>query len=265
MRVGELHGFDLSPAEARRLQAELASGVVAGPALELGDVRHVAGADVSTQGDRAYATVAVLDFPGLSVVEVQGFEASLSFPYVPGLLAFREIPSVVGALRKVEKRVDAVIFDAQGRWGRRSRVEWTSWTAGRLSGRSCGRGSGSRRSTSRLGTGSTWVARWSWCWPAAPGTACRSRLGRPTTPPTGCDGGRSPARRSSRSRRDRANFTFSKCEAYCMGIRRAADLSASVTLSLRRREGSSLCQYRLRHRCRILIVAQSRIRGRPRG
>jgi deoxyribonuclease V len=114
MRVGELHGFDLSPAEARRLQAELASGVVAGPALELGGVRHVAGADVSTQGEWAYATVAVLDFPGLSVVEVRGFEAPLSFPYVPGLLAFREIPSVVGALKKVETPVDAVIFDAQG-------------------------------------------------------------------------------------------------------------------------------------------------------
>ncbi len=114
MRVGELHGFDLSPAEARRLQAELASRVVAGPALELGGVRRVAGADVSTQGDRAYATVAVLDFPGLSVVEVQGFEAPLEFPYVPGLLAFREIPSVVGALRKIETAVDAVILDAQG-------------------------------------------------------------------------------------------------------------------------------------------------------
>jgi deoxyribonuclease V len=114
MRVGELHGFDLSPAEARRLQAELASRVVAGPALELGGVRHVAGADVSTQGEWAYATVAVLEFPRLSVVEVQGFEAPLSFPYVPGLLAFREIPSVVGALRKVETPVDAVIFDAQG-------------------------------------------------------------------------------------------------------------------------------------------------------
>jgi deoxyribonuclease V len=110
MRVEELHAFDLSPAQARRLQGELASRVVAGPALELGAVRYVAGADVSTEGDRAYATVAVLDFPGLSVVEVQGFEAPLEFPYVPGLLAFREIPSVVGALKKVETRVDAVIF-----------------------------------------------------------------------------------------------------------------------------------------------------------
>jgi deoxyribonuclease V len=82
--------------------------------LDLWGVRYVAGADVSTEGDRAFATVAVLDFPGLSVVEVQGFEAPLEFPYVPGLLAFREIPSVAGALRKVETAVDAVILDAQG-------------------------------------------------------------------------------------------------------------------------------------------------------
>jgi deoxyribonuclease V len=114
MRVEELHGFGLSPAEARGLQGELASRVVAGPALDLARVRYVAGADVSTEGDRAFATVAVLDFPGLSVVEVQGFEAALEFPYVPGLLAFREIPSVVGALEKVATPVDAVIFDAQG-------------------------------------------------------------------------------------------------------------------------------------------------------
>ena len=114
MRVEGLHGFDLTPGEARRLQGELASRVVAGPALDLGGVRHVAGADVSTQGERAYATVVVLDFPGLSVVEVQGFEAALEFPYVPGLLAFREIPSVAGALEKVQTAVDAVILDAQG-------------------------------------------------------------------------------------------------------------------------------------------------------
>lgn len=77
-------------------------------------MRRVAGADVSTEGGRAYATVVVLDFPGLSVVEVRGFETKLDFPYVPGLLAFREIPAVVGALEKVATPVDAIIFDAQG-------------------------------------------------------------------------------------------------------------------------------------------------------
>ncbi len=78
-------------------------------------MRYVAGADVSTQGDLGYATVVVLSFPDLSVVEVQGYEARLTFPYVPGLLAFREIPPVVGALREVRSEVDVVIFDAHGR------------------------------------------------------------------------------------------------------------------------------------------------------
>ena len=114
MRIEKLHGFDLSPAEARRLQEDLASRVVVGPPLDLGGVRYVAGADVSTQDGVAYATVAVLDFPGLSVVEVQGFEAPLEFPYVPGLLSFREMPSVLGALEKVETAVDVVVLDAQG-------------------------------------------------------------------------------------------------------------------------------------------------------
>src|SRR5215217_103080 len=114
MRVDELHGFDLSPPEARRLQEELASRVVAGPALDLASVRYVAGADVSTEKDTAYATVVVLEFPGLSIVEVQGFDAPLRFPYVPGLLSFREVPSVLGALEKVETAVDVVVLDAQG-------------------------------------------------------------------------------------------------------------------------------------------------------
>lgn len=114
MRIEKLHGFDLSPEEARRLQEGLASRVEAGPALDLEEVRYVAGADVSTQDGMAYATVVVLDFSGLSVVEAQGFEASLEFPYVPGLLSFREMPSLLGALEKVETAVDVVVLDAQG-------------------------------------------------------------------------------------------------------------------------------------------------------
>jgi deoxyribonuclease V len=114
MKVSGLHGLDLSSSEARRLQEELAPRVVDGPSLDLEGVRHVAGADVSTQADMAYATVVVLDFPGLSLVEVRSYEAPLRFPYVPGLLSFRELPSVVGALEKVETEVDALILDAHG-------------------------------------------------------------------------------------------------------------------------------------------------------
>jgi deoxyribonuclease V len=114
VRVEVIHSLDLTPEAARRLQDELAPRVVEGPPLDLSKVRYVAGADVSTQGDDGFATVVVLTFPELEVVEVQGHEAPLSFPYVPGLLAFREIPPVMGALEKVETPVDAIIFDAHG-------------------------------------------------------------------------------------------------------------------------------------------------------
>lgn len=116
MKVNELHGYDLSPSEARRLQRELAPRVEFGPPLDLDEMRFVAGVDVSTEAETnmAYATVVVLDFPGLTVVEERGFAAALEFPYVPGLLSFRELPSVVGALGKVEAPVDALVCDAQG-------------------------------------------------------------------------------------------------------------------------------------------------------
>jgi deoxyribonuclease V len=114
VRVERLHSLLLSPGEARRLQGELAPRVTAEPPLDLARVRYVAGADVSTQDDWGYATVVVLSFPELSVVEVRGYEAPLDFPYVPGLLAFREIPPVVGALEEIESEVDALILDAHG-------------------------------------------------------------------------------------------------------------------------------------------------------
>lgn len=116
MEVNELHGYDLLPSEARNLQTELAPRISTEPPLDLDSVRFVAGADVSTEADTnmAYATVVVLEFPGLAVVEERGFSAPLEFPYVPGLLSFRELPSVVGALRKVEAPVDALVCDAHG-------------------------------------------------------------------------------------------------------------------------------------------------------
>src|SRR4028118_654666 len=111
MKVRELHDLDLSPSEAGRLQKELAPKIEAGPAPDLATVSHGAGAGVSTQGDMAYATVVVLDFPGLSPVEVQGFETELSFHYVPGLPAFRELPAVAGALGKGQTPAGARVFD----------------------------------------------------------------------------------------------------------------------------------------------------------
>src|SRR3712207_6026628 len=83
MRVEVAHSLDLSPAEARRLQGELAPRVVEGPVLDLSRVRYVAGADVSTQGDEGFATVAGPVFPQLGGVRAPGHRAPLTLPLVP--------------------------------------------------------------------------------------------------------------------------------------------------------------------------------------
>jgi deoxyribonuclease V len=114
MRIRELHRWDLTPAEARSVQQELAGRVRLRPLPER--ARLVAGADmaVDRQGGRFFAVVTVLAMPGLETLEKVWASAPAAFPYVPGLLTFREGPALVAAFRKLRRRPDAVIFDGQG-------------------------------------------------------------------------------------------------------------------------------------------------------
>lgn len=106
------HSWDLSPGEARDLQRQLQGRVKVAPSV--GQLRWVAGVDVSVKRDKARAAVVVLSFPGLELVEAAVHDQPVSFPYVPGLLAFREGPAVLAALTKLESVPDLLIFDAQG-------------------------------------------------------------------------------------------------------------------------------------------------------
>jgi deoxyribonuclease V len=96
------------------LQRELAGRVEAGPALARCDL--VAGADVSYNrfSNIFYAGVVVLRTSDLSVVEQQEAVREVHFPYIPGLLSFRETPALLDAFAKVESEPDAVIVDAHG-------------------------------------------------------------------------------------------------------------------------------------------------------
>lgn len=80
----------------------------------LGPVQHVAGIDVSVRDDVSRAAVVVLDFEGLNPVDYAIATRPVTFPYVPGLLAFREGPVVLDALKKVQTTPDLLIFDGQG-------------------------------------------------------------------------------------------------------------------------------------------------------
>jgi len=106
------HSWDLSPQQAFEVQSDLAYKVER--QSRLGPVRHVAGIDVSVRDDVARAAVVVLDFEGLNPVDCAVASRPVTFPYVPGLLAFREGPVVLDALEKVDKTPDLLIFDGQG-------------------------------------------------------------------------------------------------------------------------------------------------------
>jgi deoxyribonuclease V len=110
-----LHPWDLSPKEAVALQRRLA-GIVALQPLP-GPIALVAGADVGyrRRGDTVVAAVAVHTFPELERVEVAEVRDRVSFPYIAGLLSFREIPPLLSAFKRLRHRPDVVLCDGQGR------------------------------------------------------------------------------------------------------------------------------------------------------
>ena len=114
MRIRQRHTWDLAPKEAMALQARLATEIVLRD--EFGPVRHVAGVDVGFEdnGATTRAAVAVLAFPSLQLVTSVIARKPTCFPYVPGLLSFREVPAVLAAMEQLDVLPDLLLCDGQG-------------------------------------------------------------------------------------------------------------------------------------------------------
>jgi deoxyribonuclease V len=112
--IRDLHSWDVTPAEAIRLQNELAPRVIVDQPLPLESIRLVAGVDVSVKDGVSRAAVVVLRFPALQVIQTVTASQPTPFPYVPGLLSFREGAVILAALRKLQATPDVFIFDGQG-------------------------------------------------------------------------------------------------------------------------------------------------------
>ncbi|MDE3137734.1 MAG: deoxyribonuclease V [Acidobacteriota bacterium] len=104
----------VTPAEARRIQLSLRDRVERRD--RLGGLRRVAGADVALDLARgkAIAGVVIYRFPELQEIERVWAEKPLRFPYIPGLLSFREMPAILAAFESVRNEPDLIFYDGQG-------------------------------------------------------------------------------------------------------------------------------------------------------
>jgi len=108
----ELHLWTLDPNEAVRVQAALRERLVL--TWDGRDVTTIGGVDVSVKEETAHAAMVVLRYPELVPLEGVTADAPLVFPYIPGLLAFREGPAILAAWKKLQNRPDLLMFDGQG-------------------------------------------------------------------------------------------------------------------------------------------------------
>lgn len=108
------HPWQVTPAEARAIQETLRGRVEA--ADRLPPIRHVAGVDVGFEADGRLtrAAVVVLSYPALTPVEQAVVRQPTAFPYVPGLLSFRELPAVLAAIEQLQILPDLYLCDGQG-------------------------------------------------------------------------------------------------------------------------------------------------------
>ena len=106
------HPWNVSPREAAAIQKKLAGLVVR--ENRFGRIKRIAGVDAAVKQGLVRAAVAVLDFPELNLIESAVSEQATAFPYIPGLLSFREGPAIISAFYKLESYPDMLIFDGQG-------------------------------------------------------------------------------------------------------------------------------------------------------
>ncbi len=100
--------------EAIKIQNDLAAQVVKVDMLT--EICYLAGVDISTRrmSKIATASVVLLKYPDLDVVDIKTVSGSLNFPYIPGLLSFRELPLMIAACEKLSINPDLIIVDGQG-------------------------------------------------------------------------------------------------------------------------------------------------------
>jgi deoxyribonuclease V len=114
MKTRKLHEWDLTYGQARELQSRLASRVRFTQVKN--EPRVVAGLDCAFSKDERtiFAVAVVIGLPNFEVIETTTAAIKVDFPYIPGLLSFREAPACIEAIEKLNATPDVFIIDGQG-------------------------------------------------------------------------------------------------------------------------------------------------------
>lgn len=115
MQIHHRHPWDLSTNEAIELQRQLAAELNDEHPLDLAAVRTLAGVDVSVKDKVSQAAVVVVRYPDMEPLETRTAEMPTPFPYIPGLLTFREGPVLVHVFEQLTIEPDVFMFDGMGR------------------------------------------------------------------------------------------------------------------------------------------------------
>lgn len=116
MKIQHLHSWDVTYKEALSIQQELKGKLILHDGDFLGQITTIAGADISysKQSDVFFAAVVLMKYPAMEIMEEAFHIDKAPFPYIPGLLSFREGPAVLKSFECLRHVPDVVIFDGQG-------------------------------------------------------------------------------------------------------------------------------------------------------
>jgi len=112
VQTDPLNPWDITPTEAIVIQRRLAAQVRCEPLTV--PVETIAGVDASVRGDRVQTAIVVVRLPSFGVVEEVVWRGPVSYPYISGLLSFREMPAILPALERLQAWPDVFMTDSQG-------------------------------------------------------------------------------------------------------------------------------------------------------
>lgn len=114
LNMNPLHPWKVNKDEAIQIQEDLRNRIILEKTFT--EIRSIGGADVaySKDGNFLFSAIVVLSFPRMELLEMATAHGEIPFPYIPGLLAFREAPILIETFKKLRVKPEVMIYDAQG-------------------------------------------------------------------------------------------------------------------------------------------------------